>query len=307
MTRIVALTGATGFIGHAILDRLIVSGWKVRALTRRASPALSHPAVKWIRGDLDDFHALRSLVSDASAVVHCAGAVRGKSWDDFLQVNVIGTKNILQAIAEADSCSRLLFISSLAAREPQLSWYARSKFEAEQLIPNFSSQVASAVFRPAAVYGPGDKELRPLFQAMRYGVLPILGTPGNRFGLLHVSDLVTAVSCWLDAESSITGTYEIDDGTASGYDYISIAKIGQDILGRRVRQFYVPLSGIQLLANINLWFARILNYAPMLTPGKVRELQHSNWACDISSLEKVLENWHPVIRLQTALPELIKS
>jgi nucleoside-diphosphate-sugar epimerase len=307
MTRIVALTGATGFIGHAILDRLIVSGWNVRALTRHASPAFNHPAVKWIRGDLDNFHALRSMVSDANAVVHCAGAVRGKSWDDFLQVNVIGTKNILQAITETNSCSRLLFISSLAAREPQLSWYARSKYEAEQLIPNFSSQVAISVFRPAAVYGPGDKELRPLFQVMRYGVLPILGTPGSRFGLLHITDLVAAVSCWLDAERSITGTYEIDDGTASGYDYISIAKIAQDILGKRVRQFYVPLTCIQLLANVNLWLARILNYAPMLTPGKVRELQHSNWACDISTLEKVLENWHPVIRLRTVLPELIKS
>ncbi|HRQ04468.1 MAG TPA: NAD-dependent epimerase/dehydratase family protein [Nitrosomonas halophila] len=307
MARTVAVTGATGFIGRALLDKLVASGWAVRALTRRALPGDNHSAISWIRGDLDDLAALRSLVKDAHAVIHCAGTVKGKSWHDFHRANVVGTRNILQIAAEAAQAPKFLYISSLAAREPGLSWYARSKFEAEQLMPLFSDRLTLAVLRPAAVYGPGDKALRPLFQSMRYGIFPALGAPGNRFGLVHVYDLLAAINCWLDAARPVTGTYEIDDGTPGGYDYVTIARIAQAVTGKPVRYFYLPWVGMQLIANLNLWLARLLNYAPMLTPGKVQELRHPDWVCDISPLLAALDNWHPVIRLQAALPELIKS
>jgi nucleoside-diphosphate-sugar epimerase len=306
MVQTVAVTGATGFIGRALLNRLTVSGWGVRALTRRASPKMDYSSVKWIPGDLDDTRALRHMVEGAEVVIHCAGAVKGKSWDDFFHTNVIGTKNILQAISEIGSCPKFLYISSLAAREPQLSWYAQSKFEAEQLISKFSERLTAAVFRPAAVYGPGDKAMKPLFRLMRYGVLPALGAPDNRFGLIHVDDLVTAVSCWLDAEHSITGTYEIDDGTPEGYDYVSIAAIAQGVLGKPVRCFRIPCTGIRLFAHCNIWLAHLFNYAPMLTPGKVRELQHPDWTCDISSLKRELSDWHPAIGFHAALPALVR-
>ena len=198
-----------------------------------------------------------------------------------------------------------LYISSLAAREPELSWYARSKFGAEQQIMKFSDRLQCAVFRPAAVYGPGDRELKPLFHAMRrYGVLPATGHPGNRFGLIHVDDLVAAVCCWLDTKHPVTGIYEIDDGTPGGYSFASVAEIAQRALNRPVRCFHIPLTIIQLLAYLNLPFSRLLNYAPMLTPGKAAELYHPDWTCNIAPLEKELSGWHPVISLYSVLPQL---
>ena len=65
---LVAVTGATGFIGSMLLRSLIKEGWKVRALTR--SPRVGDEFTQWIEGDLDDLDALRSLVKDVSAVVH---------------------------------------------------------------------------------------------------------------------------------------------------------------------------------------------------------------------------------------------
>ncbi|MDT8363513.1 MAG: SDR family NAD(P)-dependent oxidoreductase [Nitrosomonas sp.] len=308
MTRLVAVTGATGFIGRVLLRHLSGKGWKIRALTRgRASPPFVHPDVEWIVGDLNDIEALQKLVASADSVVHCAGAVKGKSWDNFLSSNVTGTRHLLQVIAETDSCARLLYISSLAARQPQLSWYAQSKLDAEQLFPNVADRLAVTVYRPAAVYGPGDKALTPLLQAMRYGVLPALGPADNRFGLIHVNDLVAAVICWLDTEEPVSGIYEIDDGTPGGYDYASIASIAQKVLGRSVRYVRIPLTGLTALAKLNLWLASFVGYAPMLTPGKVRELQYPDWTCDITALKKVLTGWHPEIQLHTALPALINS
>lgn len=307
MTRLVAVTGATGFIGQQLLKQLVGKGWKVRALTRQSSVPFSHSAVEWIVGDLSCIEKLKNLVASADAVIHCAGAVKGNSWNSFLSSNVVGTKHILQAITKTNSCSRLLYISSLAARQPQLSWYAKSKYDAEQLLSMVDDRLAVTIFRPAAVYGPGDKALTPLLQAMRYGVLPVLSPATNRFGLVHVNDLVEAVLCWLDSGPPISGVYEIDDGTPGGYDYAMIASIAEQVLKRKVRHVRIPLKGLSSLAKLNLWLASVLGYAPMLTPGKVQELQYPDWTCDITALQKVLQNWYPEIQLDIALPVLIQS
>lgn len=307
MARLVAITGATGFIGQHLLKSLVNKGWRTRAISRRASAPFLHPAIEWIVGDLGNAEKLNDLVAGADAVIHGAGAVKGNSWRSFSTSNVIGTKNLLEAIGHTGSCSRLLYISSLAARQPQLSWYAQSKYDAERLLPMHDDRLAVTVFRPAAVYGPGDKALTPLLRAMHYGVLPVLGPVTNRFGLVHVNDLVGAVLCWLESEPAISGIYEIDDGTPGGYDYTMLASIAQQALKKRVRRVPIPLKGLSLLATLNLWLASVLGYAPMLTPGKVQELQYPDWSCDITGLRKVLPNWRPEIRLDAALPGLILS
>jgi nucleoside-diphosphate-sugar epimerase len=300
---LVAVTGATGFIGRVLLQSLVEGGWKVRALTRRYQP--DDETTQWVEGDLDNLAALQALVKDASAVVHCAGQVRGDSLESFVHTNVEGTRNLVDASTKQDSPPRFLLISSLAARQPELSWYATSKRMAEQLVIDRSAILPSAIFRPTAVYGPGDKEMSPLFRATRRGILPMVGQPEMRFGLLHVSDLVAAVLCWLSTNVPVQGIYELDDGTPGGYDSKSVAAIAQDAWERPVRCLFLPASLVSLIANINLWSARLLGYAPMLTPGKVRELRHTDWVCDITPLTRALPDWEPSTRLRDALPQAI--
>ncbi|MDN5881494.1 MAG: NAD(P)-dependent oxidoreductase [Nitrosospira sp.] len=300
---VVAVTGATGFIGSVLLKSLINGGWKVRALTR--SPRVDDEFTQWIEGDLDNLNALRSLVKDVSAVVHCAGRVRGSSLEDFVHTNVEGTANLVRASIQQSSPPRFLLVSSLAARQPELSWYATSKRMAEQLVIDHLRIMPCAVFRPTAVYGPGDKEMSPLFRVTRRGVLPMVGQPAMRFGLLHVSDLVSAILCWLSTQIPVHGVYELDDGTPGGYDSQSVAAIAQDVWERPVYCLFFPAPLVSLIANINLWSARLLRYSPMLTPGKVRELQHPDWVCDITPLTRALPDWQPGIRLREALPQAI--
>ena len=300
---LVAVTGATGFIGSVLLRSLVKGGWKVKALTR--SPRVDDEFTQWIEGDLDNLDALRSLVKDVSAVVHCAGQVRGSSLEDFVHTNVEGTGNLVRASIQQSPPPRFLLISSLAARQPELSWYATSKRMAEQLVIDHSGIMPCAVFRPTAVYGPGDKEMSPLFRVTRRGILPMVGRPAMRFGLLHVSDLVAAILCWLSTKIPVHGVYELDDGMPGGYDSRSVAAIAQDVWKRPVHCIFLPTSLVSLIANLNLWSARLLHYSPMLTPGKVRELQHPNWVCDIVPLTQALPNWQPCIRLRDALPQAI--
>ena len=299
----VAVTGATGFIGSVLLQSLIKERWKIKALARQ--PRADDEFTQWIEGDLDNLDALRSLVKNVSAVVHCAGRVRGSSLDDFISTNVTGTHNLVRASIQQASPPRFLLISSLAARQPELSWYATSKRMAEQLVISHSHIMPCAVFRPTAVYGPGDKEMSPLFRTTQRGILPMVGKTTMRFGLLHVSDLVAAILCWLSTQTPVHGVYELDDGLPGGYDSQTVAAIAQDVWKRPVRCIFLPASLVSLVASINLWSARLLRYSPMLTPGKVRELQHEDWVCDIRPLIQALPNWRPRIRLRDALPQAI--
>lgn len=123
MNQTVAVTGATGFIGKYIIDNLLARGFHVRALTRTAR-AHVNDNLTWVRGSLEDTHSLSELVAGASVVVHCAGQVRGHKEEIFTRCNVDGSLRLMQAAKESGFCQRFLFISSLAARHPELSWYA---------------------------------------------------------------------------------------------------------------------------------------------------------------------------------------
>ena len=117
--------------------------------------------------------------------------------------------------------------------------------------------------------------------------------------------LVAAILCWLSTKTPVHGIYELDDGKPGGYDSQSVAAIAQEVWKRRVRCIFLPAPLVSLIANINLWSARLLHYSPMLTPGKVRELQHPDWVCDITPLTQALPNWQPRICLRDALPQAI--
>lgn len=304
MPKLVAVTGATGFIGNVLVQRLVQDGWTVRALTRlhRSSDSKS---IQWIQGDLDNLTALDKLVNDVAFVIHCAATVRGSSFQEFAHTNIEGTKNILCAITRQEQSPRFLLISSLAARQPELSWYARSKYLSEIQVIEHSEQLEWTILRPTAVYGPGDKELTPLFQAIHRGLLPVVGKIHNRFGLIHVYDLVAAIQIWLASNISVNGVFELDDGTSGGYSYQSLAVLAQHVWKRPVHCIPIPDLLIQSIALSNLWLARLLHYSPMLTPGKVNELQHSDWVCDNAPLAHVLPAWQPRIRLQDVLSEVI--
>ena len=303
MPKLVAVTGATGFIGNVLVQKLIEDGWKVRALTRLHRP--SNESIQWIHGDLDNLTALHHLVDDVAFVIHCAATVKGSSFQEFAHTNIEGTKNLLCAITEQQQSPRFLLISSLAAKQPKLSWYAQSKYLSEKQLIECSDQLRWTIFRPTAVYGPGDKELKPLFQAMYRGLLPVIGKTHNRFGLIHVYDLVTAIQIWLTSDTSINGTFEIDDGMPGGYSYQSLSVLAQQVWKRPVHCITIPNQLIRSIALLNLWFARLLHYSPMLTPGKVNELQHNDWVCDNTPLTHTFPTWKPSIRLQDVLSEVI--
>ena len=303
MIRRVALTGATGFIGQHIAASLAAAGLSVRALTRGDPPGTTDPGFEWVVGELGNEGSLSGLVRGADTVVHCAGAVRSSSARGFDDVNAEGTARLARAAVEDGEVKRFLLVSSLAAREPGLSWYAASKRRAEALLERIAGDDLDwAVFRPTAVYGPGDREMRSLFLALRRGIMPVLGNREGRLSLLHVEDLVRAVTAWVVRPGTVTGVFELHDGAPDGYTWPRIAEITESVLGRPVVTVPVPAGLLFAVAGLNLTFARIRGAAPMLTPGKVRELRHRDWSCDNEAVTAALA-WTPRVDLATALRE----
>jgi nucleoside-diphosphate-sugar epimerase len=300
----VFITGATGFIGQRLVSALLEQGMRPRAMVRpdKKSDSRIPPACEQIPVGLTDVEKLSAIVADCSAVIYCAGSVRGRTAADFSVANVMGVKAMLEALAHSNNAPPLLLLSSLAASRPELSDYASSKYEGEQVLRG-NSLLPWTILRPPAVYGPGDREMLPLWKMIRRGLLPHAGPADQQLSLLHVDDLVSAVVSWLSApQKCLHRTYAIDDGTPGGYDWKAI---GEAVSDRTFQMVSVPRLLLQGAARLNLLFSGLFGYAPMLSPGKVRELVQPQWLGDNREFTQAT-GWQPTLNLKRGAQQLFK-
>mgnify|MGYP003625701624 CR=1 FL=1 len=256
-------------------------------------------------GDLHNPEAMRTLVAGCDAVIHAAGAVRGSRQSDFDKVNVDGTQALVQTLLATAPEARLLLVSSLAAREPQLSWYAQSKRAGEERIIN-SSLKNYTILRPPAVYGPGDQEMAPIFEWMSRGIAPVPGATDARLSLIHVDDLTTAAISVLLSDTATRQVFALSDSAPNGYNWHDLAAIAGEVYGRTVRLWQIPGWLLDGAAAANLRLARLTGNAPILTPAKLRELRHPDWVADNQLLFQ-RTGWRPEIDLRTGLQSLDKA
>jgi nucleoside-diphosphate-sugar epimerase len=298
----IALTGATGFIGDRVARRLLGEGHKLRALTRNTSDRsrLAGLNIDWVEGALEDLDSLRRLACGVDSVVHCAGAVRGVTQAHFDRMNVDGVARLVQAISEQHPVPRFLLISSLAAREPELSYYAGSKRQAEVVLTDLAGNMPWIALRPPAVYGPGDKEMLPVWRWMSRGVAFEVVSARARLSMLYVDDLAEAILKCLVNQQSLNGIFELHDGRPQGYSWQDIIATIKHVTAKRVRNVKVPLAVLKTVSSLNLSAARIFGYAPMLTPGKLRELRHPDWVCDNTAFSRKT-GWEPRVMLEEGL------
>jgi nucleoside-diphosphate-sugar epimerase len=293
MADLVAVTGATGFIGAHLVRRLAAAGRPVRILTRRI-PADRHfplPKVEAVIGDLADSTALKRLLTGAGTVIHLAGAVKARSADDFHRANVLGTRAIAEAAARQPNC-RFIHVSSLAAREPQLSGYALSKSDAELEVGKLSSGLRWTIIRPPAVYGPGDRETFGFFRSAARGFLPQPGPPDQRISFIDVNELCDFIKVISEAKGGDGQTIEVDDGAGEGYGWPEIGAAMAAAAGKQLRAIPLPAFAVHAAAALNAASHRILGGATVFTPGKARELRHSDWIARLPG-DDVLSGWKP--------------
>lgn len=265
---VIAVTGGTGFVGQAVIEEACRRGLSLRGLARRHQPACD--GVEWVPGDLADRAALATLVAGAEAVLHIAGVVNTPDPMGFHLGNVAGTEALVEA-AEAAGVPRFVFVSSLAAREPGLSRYGKSKRHAEEIVQ--TSALDWTVVRPPAIYGPRDREILELFRAARWGVVPL--PPPGRASIVHVGDLARLLLELVPSrESTSHRILEPDDGRQGGWTH---AKLGRAI-GRAVgKSVWTPALPKWALSTAAWLDCRVRRGKAKLTPDRVGYMCHPDW------------------------------
>lgn len=263
----IAVTGATGFVGQALLDRALEADVTVKALARRAQPPLA--GVEWVSGDLGTNAALRQLVRGAEAVIHVAGVVNDAA--QFESGNVLGTLNVIEA-AKAEGVRRFIHVSSLSAREPDLSAYGASKARAEKLV--MASGLDWTIVRPPGIYGPRDVDYFEMFRLARWGLMPVPPKEG-RASIIHVDDLARLLLALVPGGEGVSSqTFEPDDGREQGWSHYEFARAIGWAMGRRPWVVHLSRASLERAARVD---RRVRGPKARLTADRVGYMSHPDW------------------------------
>jgi nucleoside-diphosphate-sugar epimerase len=262
-----AITGATGFVGGRLLELALEAGHEVRALTRRLQE--DRDGVTWVHGALDHPASLDRLVEGVDAVIHVAGVINAKDAAGFERGNAGGTAAMLAATGNA-GVKRFVHVSSLAAREPDISLYGASKARSEELVR--ASSLDWSIVRPPAVYGPGDKETLELFRMAKAGI--VLLPPKGRLSVIHVDDLGRLLIALAMNGAPSGSTYEPDDGTEGGWSHQQFAQALASGFGRTAFTFSAPRMLVSFGATIDRW---LRGDGAKLTPDRAAYFCHPDW------------------------------
>jgi nucleoside-diphosphate-sugar epimerase len=294
----VLVTGATGFIGATLVERLVARGDRVRALVRPASrtAALEQLGAELACGDVGRPTTLAPAVDGCDVVVHLAGAVKAARTADFFLANGEGTAHLAEACARAAHPPRLVYVSSLAAAGPSapgrprseeaapapVSCYGESKLAGERAVQALAGRLEASIVRPPIVYGPRDRELMPqLLRMARLGVVVRVGSE-KRYSLVHVADLCDGILAVAERGRSVAragsqGIYFVDGGSDHSWEEIALAACSA--AGRRARVVRLPELTSALLVGGAALAAALTRKPSILSFDKLREMRQRCWTC----------------------------
>lgn len=315
----VLVTGASGFIGSTLVDRLLEAGtYDVYAGVRKSSDRkyLQNSRIKFMDVAFSSPEKLKQQLSEENfdCIFHFAGLTKAKHLDDFEKVNFDLTKNLVDAIDPQKI--KLIYLSSFAAHGPgeevhftkaktsdenkPNTAYGKSKLKAENYI-NSSFKGKYVIFRPTGVYGPRETDYFVFFQTIDNHIEPYLGFVPQHLTFIYSKDLVEV--CLKAFESEVSGkTYFVSDGRM--YLDSEFAAITKQVLHKRTLKLKFPLFIVRWISAFLDSFGRMIGKQFTLNNDKFAILAARNWECDIEDLKKDLD-FDPKYDLQKGVEETI--
>ena len=291
-----AVTGGGGFVGGALIDTLLAENIEVAALIRDPARVNFDKRVEIIKGDLDSAVALSEIADGADMFIHLAGVTFPRTRDLYDHVNVEGAARAAAAAAKAGA--KFVHASSMSAREPGVSPYARSKRDSETAVADASGDNPWIALRLPAIYGPGDRATLPFFKLVKSGfALAPATSPPARASILYVED--AALALLAAGRASANGAvFEVGDEVRDGREWREIGERLGNIMNKKVKPIAVPRPVVAMFHNISRAASSILGKTPDIREGQVNEFFHPDWVAADNLFSDAVD-WRP----QTPLSE----
>ncbi len=323
----VLVTGASGFIGRHLVQRLIARGYRVCCLVRatsRVDELRAAGAVLFVC-DVNDRVGVRRAVASSKArvVFHVAGLVRAMSAGDFMRVNAQGVETVAAACADQANRPVLVLVSSIAAVGPSdaapkiesdpslpVSDYGRSKFAGEQAAGKYAGVLPITIVRPCIVFGAGDPGVYEMFRPIaQSGLHAVHGRGDRRVSLISVADLVECIV--LAAEM---GERVVPDGSGRGIYFAAAEDLSYRELGSAMAQALgkarirvVPLPGwlLRMIGSGGDIVSRFRRRPCWVSRDKISDLLAGSWTCSAAKAQRQL-GWSPAAPLADRLRETVQ-
>lgn len=293
----VLVTGASGFVGTHLCEKLLKDGHEVFALVRSPKKfEIKHSKLTVIQGDLDqaNLYWVSALPADLDSCIHTAGIVHSYVSTEFYRVNADGTGNLVSSLKNKFSALHFVLISSLAAAGPSLgvekrnevdidfpvSIYGRSKKEAEEVLKrNAPISWSLAIIRPPMVIGPRDNAVLDIFKMVQSGIILLPGSNSRQklYSFVCVFDLVETIVQTFEKKKA-TMYYSSNPQTVTFNELIM--EIKKQLKKNWLIWIPLPLILVRLLTIILDFFYKLRPHPLRLTPDKYHELKALNWTCD---------------------------
>jgi uncharacterized protein YbjT (DUF2867 family) len=271
---LIAMTGATGYVGSVIARKLLRRDHGLRALVRRPERAgpLRDLGVELIAGDVGDAQALGRLAEGASAIVHLVGIIAEAGPRTYEAVHVEGTRAVVAAGRRA-GVQLVVHMSALGAREaPEATRYHRTKWAAEEIVR--ASGLAHAIVRPSLVAGPGSAPLKTMVDMIRLSpVVPVIGDGRYEMQPVWIGDVAEVFALVLE-RADLRGTFEI--GGPERLTYHGMLDALEAALGVRRWRISVPAGIARAAALAGTAFPAL---AP-ITPDQLHMLLEGSTTAD---------------------------
>ncbi len=321
----ILVTGATGLVGSHVAEQARQRGIRVRALCRPGSDTslLRDWGVEIVAGDLDDAASLQQACAGAKVIVHCAAKVG--DWgptDEYRQINVHGTRTLLDAALQFGSLKRWVQISSLgvysggdhygtdettAPNTEGIDGYTLTKVESEQLVCDYITrrQLPAVVLRPGFIYGPRDRTVMPrLMEKLRDKKFAYLGNHDKLMNNTFVGNLCEAVWLVIENDNVVGEVFNIRDPRAvTKKEYMDTIC---EAAGYSIPTKVVPLHIARILSwhMEKLWKLLGRKQAPLVNSARIKFLgRHLDFCIEKAGLEL---GYQPSCDFRDAMRETVK-
>lgn len=300
----IAVTGATGFIGRRLVERLLANGFELNCLVNRTE-AQKDPRVQLIRGNLLDTDALKKLMEGAYGLFHLAAVFEiGTRRTDMHEINVEGTRRVL-AIASEMHLKRIVYCSTVAAlgntheHIADENWPHDGSFQSQYCHTKYLAHIVAKEFiqkglpviicMPSVVYGKEDPStLGKSWRLYTQGRLPFILAPETRLTYVHVDDVAEGLR--LAFERGQVGESYILAGEVK--TNLEVFELIDTITGVVRPKRTLPFPMAKVLAILDETFSTMRGRQPLLSAEGIRMLENCHWAVSAAKARRDL-GWNP--------------